>query len=196
MDPFSITASLLPVTAQCLSTVKALHDLQGKYKNAQLTISALCSETSIISASLFQIQSLVSRDADGFTNRLQSKPELEITFNTALTGCMVIFSVLESEAQSLLLDASALTRLAGMRRRNASGKKTWWNTFIASSLPWVYLSSPFRCQSIGSLLEVFLYSDMFSGSVSPISTCFSTRITLCLNKSRSEHHRYVSPIPD
>ena len=101
MDPLSLTVSVLTVTGACLATAKALNGLLGIYKDAQKTIVAICSETSIISASLVQIQSLLIRDAQALTSRFDCRDELKATFDTALTGCMVIFSCLDDEVQKL-----------------------------------------------------------------------------------------------
>lgn len=101
MESLSLSVSVITVTGACLSTAKALNGLLGKYKDAQKTIVAICSETSMISASLVQTQSLLIRDAQALTSRLQARHELEATFDTALTGCMVVFSCLDNEVQKL-----------------------------------------------------------------------------------------------
>ena len=101
MDPLSHTASVITVTSACLATTKALNGLLRNYKDVQRTIVAICSETSVISASLVQIQSLLLRDVQALTSQIQSRHELEATFDTALTGCMVIFSCLDDKVQNL-----------------------------------------------------------------------------------------------
>lgn len=101
MDPLSITGTVLSITARCLTTAKALYDLREKYKDAQVIISAIYTESTVISASLSRIQSLVLQDPDALSKQLQFRPELETVFDTALTGCMVVFSVLDDEVQKL-----------------------------------------------------------------------------------------------
>lgn len=64
-------------------------------------ISAIYSESTIISASLGHIQSLVLKSPDAISSSLQSRPELDSAFDTALTGCMLVFSVLDDEIQRL-----------------------------------------------------------------------------------------------
>jgi hypothetical protein len=101
MDPLTITGSVLAITARCLTTVLALHGLRARFQHAQTTISALCSESTIMSASLAQIQNLILSNPDALTSHLQQRPELVSTFDTVLTGCMVVFSVLDDEVQRL-----------------------------------------------------------------------------------------------
>ena len=102
MDPLSITASVVGLTATCVQTAKTLSDLKDKFQNASLTISAICTETTIISASLSQIQSLMLGNPDGLSNKLQQRPDLESTLDQSLTGCYIVFDVLQAEVQKLL----------------------------------------------------------------------------------------------
>ncbi|OCK78595.1 hypothetical protein K432DRAFT_406322 [Lepidopterella palustris CBS 459.81] len=95
MDPLSVTAGVMSVIGDCLRTAKDLYDLRSRYSNASITITAIYSESMVISASLSQVQSLLLRDA------LQNKPELHAAFDTALTGCMVVFSCLDEEVRDL-----------------------------------------------------------------------------------------------
>ncbi|CAI7677272.1 unnamed protein product [Penicillium pancosmium] len=101
MDPLSISASVAGLTASCLQTAKALRDLKDKFDNANLTISAICTETTLISASMSHIQSCILKDPDAVSDKLQSHPSLESTLDQALTGCYVVFDVLESEISKL-----------------------------------------------------------------------------------------------
>jgi hypothetical protein len=101
MDPISITASVLGITSRCLSTAKTLYCLREKFKNSQMTISAIYSECTIISASLGHIQSLVLTNPEILRSNLQSRPELESVLDIALTGCVLVFSVLDDEVQTL-----------------------------------------------------------------------------------------------
>ena len=101
MDPLSITAVVASITAHCLTTAKTLTELKNKYREAEMTIAAMCSETTVISASLAYIQNLLLRNPDVMATHLQSRPELQSTLDTALTGCVVVFSVLKDELEKL-----------------------------------------------------------------------------------------------
>ncbi|OCK79667.1 hypothetical protein K432DRAFT_405366 [Lepidopterella palustris CBS 459.81] len=101
MDPISITASVVGVTAACLKAAKTLQGLRCKYLEASTTIAAICSESTLISASLSQIQALLLRNPNDLSGHLQSRPELAATFDTTLTGCTVVFACLEEEIKRL-----------------------------------------------------------------------------------------------
>ncbi|KAI1200447.1 Dbl homology domain-containing protein [Nemania serpens] len=100
MDPLSITTTVIGLTATCLQTAKALNDIKDKYQNAQLTISAIVTEATIISASLSRIQTLILGHVDDVNEKLK-RPDLETTLDIALTGCFVVFNVLETEVRKL-----------------------------------------------------------------------------------------------
>jgi hypothetical protein len=102
MDPLSITASVMSVTAGCMKLAKTISDLREKYKHAQTILSALCAESTVICATLSQIQSLILRRPDVFRTQLRERPELVATFDVAVTGCMAVFAVLDDEVQKLV----------------------------------------------------------------------------------------------
>ena len=101
MDPLSITSSVVGLTATCVKTAKKLHDLKDKYQNANLTISAICTESTIISASLSRIQSSILDSPNALSDKLSAQPDLEATLDQALTGCYVVFDVLQDEVEKL-----------------------------------------------------------------------------------------------
>jgi len=101
MDPLSITTSVMSVTTSCVKTTKAIRDLREKYKHAQATLAALCAESTLICASLSQIQSLILGRPDVVKSQLKERPQLVTTFDIAITGCMVVFAVLDDEVQKL-----------------------------------------------------------------------------------------------
>ncbi|KAL4939399.1 hypothetical protein BDV06DRAFT_231074 [Aspergillus oleicola] len=97
MDPLSISASVAGLTASCVQTAKALQDLKDKSDNANLTISAIFSETTLY------ICYLVS-------NKLQNQPNLEPTLDQALTGCYTVFDQLLQPSGSLELGFGSKVR--------------------------------------------------------------------------------------
>ena len=103
-DPLSVTVGILQVTTVCVSTVKALESLRTRYQNAGITISALCTESMLVSASLSQIQSMFLQNNEALAVHLRSRPELSSTLDTALTGCTVVYKCLDSEIQKLSVD--------------------------------------------------------------------------------------------
>lgn len=100
MDPLSIASSVVGLTAICLSTCKKLHDLAGEYQDVPAVIAMICSESTIISIGLSELQMKILR-RDDLAQAWASKTEIWTAFETALTGCMVVFSCLEAETRSL-----------------------------------------------------------------------------------------------
>ncbi|KAF2813324.1 uncharacterized protein BDZ99DRAFT_253794 [Mytilinidion resinicola] len=96
MDPLTITTTVIKVSSACLSTAKMLYEVRAKYKDAPMYIVSITSETTVISASLSSVQSLLLREPD-LPNLLASRPELIAALDAALTGCMVLFSCLDDE---------------------------------------------------------------------------------------------------
>jgi hypothetical protein len=101
MDPLSITSTVLSLTGRCLSTANTLYAIRGKYSNAHMTISAIYSESTVIAASLGYIQNLLLTNPDVLRSNLNARPELANTLDMALTGCLLVYSVLEEEVQKL-----------------------------------------------------------------------------------------------
>lgn len=108
MDPLSITATVLSITAQCLNTAKILNDLRARFQNARVLIAALCSEVTVIGASLSHIQNLIlqSPGTEGMING-NFRPELETIFDSSFTGCRVVIAALEEEVSRLAIGASS-----------------------------------------------------------------------------------------
>jgi hypothetical protein len=77
-----------------------LYELRGHFKDAELTIVSICSETTIISASLSQIQHLSLRRTS-LQHMLESRADLAGALDTALIGYAVLFSGLQKETQTM-----------------------------------------------------------------------------------------------
>ncbi|RBA12499.1 hypothetical protein FPRO05_03949 [Fusarium proliferatum] len=92
--------TIVGLTATCLSTCKKLHDLAGEYQDVPAVIAMICSESTIISIGLSELQMKILR-RDDLAQAWASKTEIWMAFETALTGCMVVFSCLEAETRSL-----------------------------------------------------------------------------------------------
>jgi hypothetical protein len=101
MDPLTITATVITLSATCVKSSRQLYDLKEKYKDASMTITAIYSESNVISSSLAHIQGLCTRNPEVLQSTLRHRPELERTFDQALTGCVLVYSVLDDEVQRL-----------------------------------------------------------------------------------------------
>lgn len=61
---------------------------------------AISSEMTVVSASLSHIQTLILSKEDS-ESLFRSRPEITATLDTALTGCMVLFSCLDEEIKNV-----------------------------------------------------------------------------------------------
>lgn len=95
MELLLVLVLTIALTAQALKCVKVLRDLQETHANAVVTITAICTETTIISASLSQIQSVLLAKLESVSHELF--PALDI----ALVGCTVTFSCIDKELAKL-----------------------------------------------------------------------------------------------
>ena len=101
MDPLSMSAAVAALTATSIQTAKTLHSIKDKFQGAEFTITSLCTETTFISASLSQVQSLLLGDQDRIAKDLSNRPDLEPTLDQALTGCFVALDVLQAEIEKI-----------------------------------------------------------------------------------------------
>ena len=101
MKPLAITVTVINLTAQCVKSSHQLYGLREKYKAASMTITAIYSESNVIATSLAHIQGLCTRNPEALKSTLHERPELEKTFDQALTGCALVYSVLDAEVQRL-----------------------------------------------------------------------------------------------
>jgi hypothetical protein len=106
MDPISVTASVAAISAACLRTAKTLNDLRSKYKDTNLTMASICSETTIIGTTLAKIQVILLNKPYILAPENHATPgveslEIQPTFDIALAGCGEIYSFLEIEVQRL-----------------------------------------------------------------------------------------------
>ncbi|KAF5566537.1 GTPase-activating of the rho rac family (LRG1) [Fusarium phyllophilum] len=114
MDPLSIATSVVGLTATCLSTCKKLHDLAGEYEDVPTTIAMICSESTVISMGLSELQSKILH-RDDLAQAWASRTDILNVFEVALTGCMTVFSCLEAETRNLKLrNPGVLAKLPGV----------------------------------------------------------------------------------
>ncbi|RSL56832.1 hypothetical protein CEP53_006683 [Fusarium sp. AF-6] len=100
MDPLSIAASVVALTGTCLKTSKKLSDLAGNYEDVPVVIAMICSESTLISIALSELQMKILR-RDDLSQAWASRTDVLMAFETALTGCMIVFSCLEAETRQL-----------------------------------------------------------------------------------------------
>ena len=105
MEPLTIATTVVGITIACLKVTKILNGLRPKYIDASATIASICSESTLVSASLSQIQTLLLQKSKEMATQLQTRPEIAATIDTTLTGCAIVFACLEEEVTRLELEA-------------------------------------------------------------------------------------------
>ncbi|KAF5007829.1 hypothetical protein FDECE_5855 [Fusarium decemcellulare] len=100
MDPVSIATAVVGLTATCLTTCKKLSDLAPSYGDVPVMIAMICSESTVISIALSELQMKILR-RDDLSQAWASKNEIQVVFETVLTACMTVFSCLEAETRRL-----------------------------------------------------------------------------------------------
>jgi hypothetical protein len=113
MDPLSVISVIISLTAKCMQAAKQLNDLRDKYRNAQIIISAICSEKTIIGISLSQLLRSHAPEPANSIYTPTARPEIQSTFDTVLTSCVVVFTVLEEEILKLKRGGDSFLWLLG-----------------------------------------------------------------------------------
>ena len=96
MDPISAAASIVGIASVCLQAATKLDALRSRFKHAHITIVCLSSQCRAIKAGLSQLEILVRENQP-----LRSRADLVATFDTTLTGCLVVLSCLEGTVGKL-----------------------------------------------------------------------------------------------
>src|SRR4051812_33612442 len=89
------------VAGGCLSVCRTFNALKDKFADSAITLSAICTQSSLIASALAQLQKILLRDPDGMTRQLDKRPELSLALDTALTSCVVVLSCIEREIKKI-----------------------------------------------------------------------------------------------
>ncbi|KAF2258675.1 hypothetical protein CC78DRAFT_621640 [Lojkania enalia] len=190
MDPISIATSVVGATVACLKITKVLNSLRPKYLDASTTIAALCSESTLVSASLSQIQTLLLQNSETMAERLQTRPELAATLDTTLTSCTVIFACLEEEVNQLKNETGSEDDPESWKQRT----KTVWKANTMREL----LKSIRGQQSAVTLLIQMLQMESLSDiqRVMNENTALLHGVVQCTRSLRSLNPRVSASIPE
>lgn len=100
MDPLSIAATVLALSGTCVKVSKSLNDMRSKYGRAEVTITAISAECTIMSASLSNVNLLIKRDPESFASMVNARDgeeaiPLSLAFESAIDSCNVTMSALQ-----------------------------------------------------------------------------------------------------
>ena len=96
-----------------------------------MVLVAICSESTVISASLAQIQSLLLQRQD-LAEVWRSRTDLPMVLDQALTGIMVVFSCLDAETQRITAGTSDLSRIQWTPRLRVMWNESKLNDLLGS----------------------------------------------------------------
>jgi hypothetical protein len=103
MDSLTAVASLAGVTETCLKTSMKLDRLRDGHQEANSCIEGLCFECTQICASFAEVQTAILK-----TQIFRERSEVRATFDTTLTGCMIVISCFEKEVNLLSAPGAGL----------------------------------------------------------------------------------------
>lgn len=178
MDPESLSAPVLAIAVKAVAVARGLLELQERYRNARLTIAALCAEVAMLNSSLFQLHHILCRRASTLSGLFRDHALLAQSCDATLTGCTVALSCLDDEIGSLLL-AYVLHQDRGKDREWDHGGRDCWREGSMQRL-----TAHIRGQKMGlSLLLQFFqtyvpaaHSHLSQGeTVSRLSSCHLPR---------------------
>jgi hypothetical protein len=122
MDPLSIAGLVGALIPLCVKVTHTLHDVKTKYSQANLTISTIISECSVIATALTQMDEIAKRDPSGLSSRLDpNTSHLGASIELALGGCSITLAVLNEEVVKL----TGIEKVGFLRRRSKA--KYLWN---------------------------------------------------------------------
>lgn len=102
MDPLSISSAIGGLVTVCGQTISTCRAIIGSLQDAPRILSAIQAECSTTRESLSSIFILINKSDTTALSYLSSSDTLSRSFDIALTGCTVTFSVLDNELQKIL----------------------------------------------------------------------------------------------
>ena len=121
MDPITIATTVGGLIGTCVKVTKYASGLIESYKDAPLAISAIASETYVLSAALSQVENVALHSPDSLVSRLNGQMSFRTAFDMALNGCTLVLTVLEKD----------LLAITGGKQPNHIGKldrlKVMWD---------------------------------------------------------------------
>ncbi len=116
MDPLSISSAIGSLVTVCARTITTCRAIVCSLQDAPRILSAIQAECSTTREALSQIFMLINRTDTTALAHLSSNEPLSQSFDIALTGCTVTFSVLDNELDKILKHCESQVEL-GFRPR-------------------------------------------------------------------------------
>ena len=101
MDPITIGTTVASLVATFTKGAQTCNALLSKYKYAPQMLASIHTECTTIKLALSHVYWLVNSNTELLSSQLDARGPLAETFDVALTGCTVTFSLLDTELQKL-----------------------------------------------------------------------------------------------
>ena len=129
MDPITIGTTVASLVATFTKGAQTCNTLLSKYEQAPQMLASIHTECTTIKLALSHVYWLVNSNTELLSSQLDARGPLAETFDVALTGCTVTFSLLDIELQKLCQQSK------GSATYKAKNKmKFVWNEDLARSL--------------------------------------------------------------
>jgi hypothetical protein len=111
MDPATGATTVLGILTAALAVCQKLHQLRDKLAHADLTISSILAESSVVNAALSQLQSIFATRQKHIAALFRDSAQLSASCDLVLTTCGLVYSRLAAEVGSL---EDAIRRAGGL----------------------------------------------------------------------------------
>lgn len=102
MDIVSVTAAAASLALNFAKACKSLVEIKESYDQAPMTVTSMATECKTITAALTHLQGLTLEKSAALSPGPTLSDNLATGFDEALTGCMLILSVLEAELRKII----------------------------------------------------------------------------------------------
>ncbi len=107
MDPMTIATTTTALAKVCGQVIMLCNNLAYRLQGMRRTLSTLRTETSAYQASLHLIQDLLLDQTGDLASLLRNNKEWAESFDTALSACGIMISILVTELQKAIDTASS-----------------------------------------------------------------------------------------
>ncbi|KKO99695.1 hypothetical protein THAR02_08203 [Trichoderma harzianum] len=101
MDPIAILGAASSLVVSLARASKSLSDIQKGLKQADVIIASMIAECNTISAALTRLQRLALRNPIVLSPNSMPPEDVRESFDSALTGCMLVLSSLETQLKRI-----------------------------------------------------------------------------------------------
>ena len=100
MEAVAAVGTITALVGTCATVAKSLNDIRSKYNRAEITITAIANECTLMPTSLFQVARLIERDPQSFSAKMSTSTgteaiSLDIALQSAIDSSAMTMSLLQ-----------------------------------------------------------------------------------------------------